>query len=71
MIFPGEREAMLTAIRVADIYGYGHTIAHLMRIWAIRLIETGLETEAAKIATEVKGYPVDTDYLAIGNGKKQ
>jgi len=71
MVFPGEREAMLRAIHVADIYGYGNTIAHLKRIWAIRLIEEGVEKKAAKSATDVKGYPVDTDYLAIGNGRGQ
>ena len=55
---PGEKEAVLTVLRLAHQYGYGNMIAHLKREWAIVLgVKYGGTYENNLKATEVDAYP--------------
>jgi len=62
----GEKEAILTVVKAAERFGYGNLMAHLARVWAKKLVKSGLDKKTAVKATEGRhGYPLDFDYLEI------
>jgi hypothetical protein len=60
---PGEKEAVLEVIKIAERYGYGNMIGHLKRMWAMKLMGAGMSKELADSAADASGY--HTDYLGI------
>lgn len=65
MILAGEKEAVLKVINIAEQYGYGNLICHLMRIWSLKLMDGGLPEEVAIEAT-IGREPYKHDYLDLG-----
>ncbi len=64
-VLRGEKEAVLNVIKIAESYGYGNLICHLMRVWSMKLMDGGLSEKIAIEAT-LHRHPYRKDYLDLG-----
>lgn len=69
-LFPGEAEAIRTALAIGAQHGYGNVIAHLQTAWARVLMDRYAMTEQQARAASGPGYPFEWQKEVLAGGAK-